>query len=114
MSNAEPDLSGQNVLVLGVGGGIGQQAVTALAQAGCHLALGDLDPAAAERCRELTAQHGRTGVTVSVDVMDPQSVTDAVAAAEQELGPLDGLVTVVGGSAGWAPIVEMTTEMWSL
>ena len=104
--------SSKNVLVLGAGGGIGQQAVTVLAQAGCDLTLGDVDPAAAERSSDLAVEHGRRGVAIAVDVMDPDSVTEAVASAERELGPLYGLVTVVGGAAGWAPIVEMTTEMW--
>ena len=51
---------------------------------------------------------------ITVDVTDDGAVTGAVhAATERELGALHGMAAIVG-MAGWAPILEMTPEMWDV
>ena len=83
--------------------GIGQAIGKAFAQAGCAVALGDVDHAGAKR--NAAGLAGR-GVGVELDVTDEKSVNAAVAAAEKELGPVDILVNNAG--------ITSATKLWEL
>jgi len=77
--------------VTGGAGGIGAAICRALAAAGARVAVADLSEAAATTlARELG------GVGVVCDVTHPESVTAAVAVAEQSLGPIGICVNCAG------------------
>jgi 2-hydroxycyclohexanecarboxyl-CoA dehydrogenase len=82
---------GHVALVTGGGGGIGGAICTSLAEVGCRVVVGDLDEDAAAR---VAARVG--GMAVRLDVTDPDSVAEAVAAARNAWGALDICVSCAG------------------
>jgi 2-hydroxycyclohexanecarboxyl-CoA dehydrogenase len=87
-------------LVTGGARGIGRAIAAALAADGHAVAVGDLDPAAAD-----------ARLALELDVTDPASVAAAVARTTDELGPVDILVN----NAGWdelRPFVETDEPFW--
>ena len=115
MTDFELGLSGAAVVVAGAGGGgIGTAVCTMLATAGVTVLALDVDAdrlAITERAFERMDRQLRTAV---VDVRDAAGVADAIDGAI-DLGPLRGLVHVVGGMAPdqWAPIATMTPETFA-
>jgi NAD(P)-dependent dehydrogenase (short-subunit alcohol dehydrogenase family) len=101
-------LTGKRILVLGGGQGMGESTSTLLAAAGAQVAVADLE---AERAERVATAVG--GVPIEVDVTDDDALVAAIARTETELGPLDGLVTIIG-MAAWARLVDMTTDVWDL
>ena len=96
-------LEGKRILVLGGGQGMGESTSRLLAAAGARVAVGRPRGRARRADREEVG-----GVPVVVDVTDDDALVAAIAATEAELGPLDGLVTIIG-MAAWARLVDMTT-----
>ena len=91
-------VDGKTALVTGAGKGIGAASAIALAEAGADVVLtartaADLD-AVAERIRAV----GRRAVTVPGDVTDLDHVAAIVAAAVDELGGIDIIVSNAGGA----------------
>lgn len=84
-------LTGRRYLVAGVGQGMGGHSARMLRRAGAELACLDVDPEAAKR-----AAAEVDGLALTGDVTDRQAVERLVHQAEAELGPLDGLVDIVG------------------
>ncbi len=82
---------GKVALVTGGTGGIGAATASRLAAEGARVAVCDLDGGAA---RELAADLG--GVGTELDVRSDESVAAAVAAVEDQLGPIDVLVNNAG------------------
>jgi 2-hydroxycyclohexanecarboxyl-CoA dehydrogenase len=82
---------GRVALVTGGGGGIGGAICGSLAEAGCRVVVGDLDEDAAAR---VAARVG--GMPVRLDVTDPESVAEAVAAARTAWGTVDVCVSCAG------------------
>jgi NAD(P)-dependent dehydrogenase (short-subunit alcohol dehydrogenase family) len=99
-------LDGRVALVTGGGNGIGRATCHALAQAGAHVAVTDIDHAAAAK---VAAEIG--GEAHRLDVADEALVRDAVAAIAARHGRLDILVNNAGLGAR-VPTVEMPTERW--
>jgi 3-oxoacyl-[acyl-carrier protein] reductase len=64
-----------------------------LADAGCHVALVDLN---AKRCEELAAQLPTRSIGVAFDVSSEASVTAGVTQITEQLGGVDVLVNVAG------------------
>jgi NAD(P)-dependent dehydrogenase (short-subunit alcohol dehydrogenase family) len=84
-------LDDQVALVTGAASGIGREIALGLAEAGAAVGCVDRnDPA------DTVAAIGRRAVAVAADVTDPDSVTDAVSAVEDALGPLDLAVNAAG------------------
>ncbi len=105
-------LNGRTVVVAGAGGGgIGTAICGLLAEAGVAVAAIDLDRdrlAPAEAA--ITAVGGR-GAYLAADVRDAAAVEQAVSDAVAQLGPLHGLVHVVGGLMNqWAPTRTVALE----
>lgn len=89
-------LSGTAQIVTGAAQGIGEGIARALARSGARLGLIDI---AAEPLAAVAAELREAGCEVLdqlVDITDPGSVEHAVAAIEDRLGGIDGLVNVAG------------------
>lgn len=91
------DLRGRTAVVTGGGGGIGRAIAIRLAEAGAHVAIGDI---VTERCEETAArirESGREALAFPLDVMDGDQVRALVAAADAQFGRVDILVNNAGG-----------------
>jgi NAD(P)-dependent dehydrogenase (short-subunit alcohol dehydrogenase family) len=104
-------LEGKRILVIGGGQGMGEAAVRLITALGGHVAIVDLEPERAQRVANDVRSKGVEAFPISFDVTDETSVTEGIARIEREFGPLDGMATIVG-MAGWAPVVDMTSEVW--
>lgn len=104
-------LEGKRFMVLGGGQGMGEATVRLLASLGASVAVVDLEPERAERVAGEVAKGGATALPFSVDVTDDDALVATIARVSRELGPLDGMATVIG-MAGWSPIADMTLETW--
>jgi len=105
-------LDGRRYLVIGGGQGMGQATCLLLAEVGADVAVLDRSPELANPTVEQIRELGREGVAVVADVLDDEALRLGIDRANEALGPLDGLVTIVG-RAVWAPLLEMTAEQWS-
>lgn len=89
------DLEGRPFLVLGVGPGMGLEIVRALGEAGALVVCADLDPDHAEAAAVLVG-----GVALVGDVLDPRGVASLLEKAEAAVGPIRGVIDIIGGSIG--------------
>ena len=100
-------LDGRVAMVTGGGAGIGRATAQALAQAGAHVAVTDIDLAAAEA---VAAEIGR-GEAHRLDVVDEAGVAAVVEAIAGRHGRIDVLINNAGLGAR-LPTVELPTERW--
>ncbi|AMR81097.1 2-hydroxycyclohexanecarboxyl-CoA dehydrogenase [Cupriavidus nantongensis] len=104
-------LEGKTVIVTGGGGGIGSATCLRFARAGAGVGVLDLNPEAGERVAAQIREAGGRALAVRCDITDRASVDAAVAAVEQDLGPVDVLVN----NAGWdvfRPFVKTEPAQW--
>lgn len=102
-------LQGRRVLVVGGGGdGIGSAVVHAVADAGADVAAVTVDADHLAATIAEVETRGRRAFGVALDVAD----LPALGAAVDELGPFDGLVTVVGGATvpHWHRLLDYPIE----
>ncbi len=104
-------LRGKVALVAGGGQGLGEASVRYLAQGGCDIAVVDLDAERANNVCAAVRGLGRKATPIIADVLDDKDIERVFAEAEQKLGGLDILVTIVGGGTVRG-ILEMTPEEW--
>lgn len=89
-------LSGRVAVVMGASSGIGAAVATALAREGVHVALGARRTEALEAVkRRLAVREGKV-IIRQTDVTDKTQVEALVRAADNELGPVDILVSCAG------------------
>jgi 3-oxoacyl-[acyl-carrier protein] reductase len=92
-------MAGRAVLLIGAGRGIGGAAAVALAREKAKVAVvartREAVEAKAEECWKAGAEKA---LALKADATDPASLKNAIETAAGELGGLDGLVTLVGGS----------------
>ena len=110
-ANALFGLEGKRIMVLGGGQGMGEATVKLLTQLGCAVAVVDLQAERAEGVAGEAREAGATALPFAVDVTDDDALVATIARVERELGPLDGMATIIG-MAGWSSITEMTMETW--
>ena len=113
MINSLFGLEGKNVVVLGGGQGMGESTSKYLAQVGCNVAVVDLELSRAERVAAEVTKQGARGYSYAVDATDDKALQDTLARAEKDMGGLDGMACIIG-MAGWAPLLDMTPDMWDL
>ena len=113
MTKALFGLDGKRAIILGGGFGMGEATANLLADLGCHVAVLDIVPERAERVAADVAKKGVRGLPVVCDVLDDDALMAAMARTERGLGPLDGLVTIVGMSYMGAS-AELSMETWDM
>jgi 7-alpha-hydroxysteroid dehydrogenase len=91
-------LDGRVALVAGAGRGIGAATALALADAGADVVLLSRTPDQIEAVAETVRGLGRRALAIPTDASDPDQVATAVGRTVEELGRLDVVVSVVGGS----------------
>lgn len=104
-------LEGKKALVIGGGQGMGESSARLLAQAGCDVAVVDVEAERAERVASVVNGLGRKGFAIVANVLEDAGAEHAVAEAERQLGGLDVMVSIVG-QALFTPIIEMSPDDW--
>jgi 3-oxoacyl-[acyl-carrier protein] reductase len=104
-------LSGKKALIIGGGQGMGEAAANFLARAGCDIALVDLEVERAERVAGMVRDIGPKAVTIAGDVLDDAQISRIVTEANDKLGGIDRMVSIVG-AATWGSLLETTGEIW--
>lgn len=106
------DLSGRVAIVTGAGSGIGQRIALGLAQCGADIACldrrtdGGLDDSVG-----MIEATGRKAIALTADVTSKTALSEAVARAEADLGPL-GIAVNAAGIANANPAEEMEEEQY--
>lgn len=106
-------LEGKRALITGAGEGMGRAAARLFASEGAHVAVLDLDPAAAGGVVSGIEAAGGVAVAVTADVADLEAVGHAVAQAADALG---GLNVIYNNAGVWlpddGPVTELAPEAW--
>lgn len=105
-------VAGRNAVVTGAGRGIGLACAEALAEAGAHVVIADLDPTLAQ---DAAAQLRGKGYQVSerrLDVTDSRDVEQVADALASELGRIDILVCNAGIARSGTPAEDVADEHW--
>lgn len=113
------DLAGRHALVAGVGEGLGRALATGLAASGANVSVTTRHDDLAE---EVTANsilnecwsHGREGQALRLDLTDLEAVVEAFVQLEEELAPIDLLVSLAfdapppadGAPGDWSAAIE--------
>jgi NAD(P)-dependent dehydrogenase (short-subunit alcohol dehydrogenase family) len=90
------DVSGRKALVTGAGRGIGKVLAIALAEAGCDVAILEIDQRTAESTAAEIRKKGRKSVGIQVDVTKKDQIDKAFAETAKALGGLDICINNAG------------------
>lgn len=105
-------LKGQTALVTGANSGIGRAIAVALGRAGANVVVNYVaNPADADAVAEEIRGGGQRAITALADVSDEAQVQAMFAAAVQEFGTVDILVSNAGMERN-APFHEMSVAQW--
>jgi len=97
MTDRTRPLEGRVALVTGGASGLGRATCLALAEAGAHVAIADVDAAGSEQTRRMVADGGGSAQVVPLDVTDDAQRREVVAALFDQHGDaFDVLVNVAG------------------
>ncbi|WP_435101672.1 SDR family oxidoreductase [Arhodomonas sp. AD133] len=92
-------LAGRNAVVTGGGRGIGFAICEALAEAGAHVVVVDVNDDGAQAAVDRLGQAGYSAEAFALDVTDPEAVGEAASALATRLGHVDVLVNNAGVAA---------------
>ena len=104
-------LADRIAIVTGAGAGIGKATALALAEAGAHVAVVDIDEAAAEKTASAITVLGRRTVALGVDVGDLAAIDRMTRQVVDTFGHIDVLVNNAGVTRR-AYIMDLTEEDW--
>jgi NAD(P)-dependent dehydrogenase (short-subunit alcohol dehydrogenase family) len=107
------NLEGRVLAIAGVGGGLGPVVAERLAAAGATVAGTDRHPDTLERIGAGLPDGERWDGRV-VDLLDEEATREWCAALVERFGRVDGLLHLVGGWRGGAPLHEAPLEDWDL
>jgi NAD(P)-dependent dehydrogenase (short-subunit alcohol dehydrogenase family) len=113
MSDDVFKLVGKKAVVIGGGLGMGESTAMRLAEAGCDVAVVDLDIGRAEKVAGQVEALGRRAVPIACDVLDDKAVVAMVDEVERSLGGLDVMASIVG-QAVWSGVLDLKPEQWDL
>jgi NAD(P)-dependent dehydrogenase (short-subunit alcohol dehydrogenase family) len=98
------DLEGRVIAIAGAGGGLGPVVAHRLADAGASLSLADRHQEIADGvARDLGLPADRVDPH-AVDLLDPNAAADWATEIQNRFGRIDGLLHLVGGYRGGAPL----------
>lgn len=89
-------LAGKLALVTGAASGLGKRIAEVFADAGANIVVADLREEAARAAAEAIAKKGVKAIGIAMDVTDEDAVGRGFAAAKEQLGPVDILVSNAG------------------
>jgi NAD(P)-dependent dehydrogenase (short-subunit alcohol dehydrogenase family) len=104
-------LADRIAIVTGAGQGIGHATALALAVAGAHVAVVDVDKAAAEKTAGAISALGRRGLAIAADVGDVAAIDQMVRRVVDAFGAVDVLVNNAGVTRR-ADIMDLTEADW--
>lgn len=104
-------LQGKVAVVTGGASGIGRAIAQAMAEAGAHLVIADLDREAAEKAAAELTKAGQQSISIVVNVMRSDEVRSAVDKTVATFGRLDIFVNNAG-LQHVSPIVDFSEERW--
>ncbi len=90
------DLTGRRALITGSSRGLGFAMAKALSAAGADIVLNGRDPEALGAAAEELARSGASVKALAFDVTSEDSVAEAIAHCDREIGPIDILVNNAG------------------
>ena len=105
------DLTNQVALVTGAGQGIGKASALALAAAGAHVIVADIDRRKADETADEIMSTQRRALTVQADVCDLQQIDRMVRASLEQFGQIDILLNNAGVTRR-ADIMDITEADW--
>ncbi len=97
----------RNFVVFGAGNGIGRQVTHALSSVGARVVCVDIDADLAKYVADEV-----DGVPATADVTDTDSVRNLFATSEAQVGPLHGVVDIVGIGQRVGTLEETPTDLW--
>ena len=104
-------LDGKTAVVTGAASGIGRATAEALAEAGAHVLLGDINAEGGEAAAAAIRARGKGADFWRLDVTDAASIGSFRTSAYAKRGQVD----IVANVAGWGktePFVQNTPELW--
>jgi NAD(P)-dependent dehydrogenase (short-subunit alcohol dehydrogenase family) len=105
--------SSRTVLVTGGTGALGNAVTKRLLDDGHRVVATFVVKEGAEALRESIGETERL-VLVETDVTDPSSISNTVEDIEAEIGPVEGLVHLVGAWKGGAAVHDLALDVWDL
>ena len=111
----EVDLSGRTILVCGCHkGGIGGATARQIALAGGKVVLLDKDQETVDATAAEVRAMGGTAYTMVADLYDVAACEAVIPKVLREVGPIDGVANVVGGTTAqeWLPLDETPTDVF--
>ena len=106
MSLPEFDVSGQKVLIVGAGRGIGKGIALAFSEAGAEVAIASLTSATTMKVAEEITAMGGKALPVTGDATKAEGMDKITSQVITEFGHLDTLVTCVGDSIR-KPVIQL-------
>ncbi|MBI3744833.1 MAG: SDR family oxidoreductase [Chloroflexi bacterium] len=104
-------LEGKVALIAGGGRGIGRSSALYLAEAGCKLAIVDIEPAHADAVVGEAKKAGHDAIGIIADVRESSGVAKAMAATLKRFGRVDVLANIIATNY-WTDTLELTEAQW--
>jgi NAD(P)-dependent dehydrogenase (short-subunit alcohol dehydrogenase family) len=105
-------LAGEVAVVTGAGRGIGRAIAQGHAKEGAKVALMARTATEIDAVAKAIAGEGGAARAFVVDIVDLESVTEAIAAIERDLGPVSLLINNAGAFASIGPIWAVDPDDW--
>src|SRR5260370_6440141 len=112
MSANPCDLTGKVTLITGGNSGLGLGWATGIARAGGDVVIWGRRADANERAAESLRQCGVRVLAQQVDVSDEQQVVEALPAAVEQMGRIDGVIANAGFSSHPPAFTELDSALW--